>query len=54
MAISPITVEAEGITKRQIKREFSFTDANGVTYYVDTKGQLVTEPKEINSFHILL
>ena len=45
-----ITVEAEGITKKTDKRESFVSDANGVTYYVDTKGQLVTGPKEINGF----
>ena len=45
-----ITVEAEGITKKTDKRESFVSDANGVTYYVDAKGQLVTGPKEINGF----
>ncbi|WP_455441781.1 KxYKxGKxW signal peptide domain-containing protein [Streptococcus salivarius] len=43
-----ITVEAEGITKKTDKRESFVSDANGVTYYVDAKGQLVTGPREIN------
>ena len=45
-----ITVEAEGLTKKTDKRESFVSDANGVTYYVDAKGQLVTGPKEINGF----
>ena len=45
-----ITVEAEGITKKTDKRESFVSDANGVTYYVDAKGQLVTGPKDINGF----
>ena len=45
-----ITVEAEGITKKTDKRESFVSDANGVTYYVDSKGQLVTGPKVINGF----
>ena len=46
-----ITVEAEGITKKTDKRESFVSDANGVTYYVDAKGQLVTGPRDINGFH---
>ncbi len=45
-----ITVEAEGITKKTDKRESFVSDANGVTYYVDAKGRLVTGPKDINGF----
>ena len=53
MAIS-ITVEADGITKKTDKRESFVSDANGVTYYVDTKGQLVTGQKKSTVSNITL
>ena len=50
MAISPSLLKRKVSQKRQIKEENFVSDANGVTYYVDAKGQLVTGPKVINGF----